>query len=67
MIIGMGINGVDANGWSALHHASANNHIDMVVYLIKEGIKLDIQDLQGYTVCILFYLIPYLFPYFYLL
>lgn len=47
---GMGINGVDANGWTALHHAAANNQRGMVEYLIKEGIKIEIQDLQGMTV-----------------
>ena len=47
---GMGINGVDSNGLSALHHAAEQGHIDMVDYLIRGGIRLDTKDLQGYTV-----------------
>jgi ankyrin repeat protein len=47
---GLGINGIDKNGWSALHHAAAAGHLEVAEYLISEGIKIDIQDLQGMTV-----------------
>ncbi len=46
---GMGINGIDSNGWSALHHAAVNGHLQVAEYLVSEGIKLDIQDLSGMT------------------
>jgi ankyrin repeat protein len=47
---GMGINGIDSNGLTALHHAAEQGHIEMVDYLIREGIRIDTPDLQGYTV-----------------
>jgi hypothetical protein len=57
---GMGINGVDAQGQSgkksiiishkALHHAVHKGHMNMVVYLVGEGIQLNLQDRQGMTV-----------------
>jgi len=44
---GMGINGVDSNGWSALHHSAAKGHMEMCVYLVNEGINVHLEDLQG--------------------
>eukprot|EP01119_Soliformovum_irregulare_P006381 TRINITY_DN1832_c1_g1_i1.p1 TRINITY_DN1832_c1_g1~~TRINITY_DN1832_c1_g1_i1.p1 ORF type:complete len:608 (-),score=236.82 TRINITY_DN1832_c1_g1_i1:863-2686(-) len=45
----LGINGVDSNGQSALHHAAINNKLIMVQYLIQENIQTNIQDRSGMT------------------
>lgn len=38
------VNQQDANGWTALHYAAANNNVRLVLALLKRHAKADIKD-----------------------
>ena len=46
---GANINTQDENGFSALHIATQEKHIDMVSYLLQNGANVNIQDKFGNT------------------
>eukprot|EP01116_Phalansterium_solitarium_P007099 TRINITY_DN19589_c0_g1_i1.p1 TRINITY_DN19589_c0_g1~~TRINITY_DN19589_c0_g1_i1.p1 ORF type:complete len:282 (-),score=109.86 TRINITY_DN19589_c0_g1_i1:66-911(-) len=46
---GFGVNGVDDNGWSALHHAAACGHLELVRFLVADGANTSIPDSTGAT------------------
>ena len=37
------------NGYSALHIAARQGHVDIVEYLLAQGIEVDLQDRRGHT------------------
>jgi hypothetical protein len=47
---GADLNGVDGDGWTALHWASSEEHLPVVRFLLgSEGIKMNEQDQEGCT------------------
>jgi ankyrin repeat protein len=35
--------------WTALHHATRKNHLDVVQFLVKRGINVEAKDWEGKT------------------
>lgn len=45
--LGSNINFQDKNGYSGLHFAVQNNHIEVIDILIKESCNIDVRDIHG--------------------
>jgi len=46
---GADINGVDAQGWTALHHTVANGAVDVIDVLAKHGADLNLKNSDEWT------------------
>ena len=46
---GGNINHQDRNGWSALHFAVQEKHLEAVKYLLAQGAEVDLKDTYGNT------------------